>query len=62
MGRRSDSDVLGTTTRRRKDSDVLGVTKDRDFDLLSDFRRSRCFLVVWKDERGRRRCKCCCRD
>ena len=25
------------------------------------FRRSRCFLIVWRDENGRRRCKCCCR-
>lgn len=25
------------------------------------FRESRCFLVVWRDRSGRRRCKCCCR-
>lgn len=25
-------------------------------------RNSRCFLVVWRDEDGRRRCKCCCRN
>lgn len=23
------------------------------------FRESRCFLVIWRDRCGRRRCKCC---
>jgi len=42
--------------RRRSESIAEEVEAERE-----SFRESKCFLVIWRDRCGRRRCKCCCR-
>ena len=53
--------------RHRSDSivnEVEVICREAEEEIEAEresFRESKCFLVIWRDRCGRRRCKCCCR-
>lgn len=55
-GCRSESRVEAEETVRCEREEVAAESE------LESFRGSKCFLVVWRDRNGRKRCKCCCRQ